>query len=104
MKILVCLLSLFLATLFILGCSGNVPPNEHEQLYLDTTDSLRRYKNVEYMKGILAKSDEMRDHLILNFQEFKAKYNLTDGEMEVADAIYSVHIDVASSLVPKSSN
>ena len=94
MKLSPYLLSILLGTLLLFGCSERIP-NKYEQLYLDTTDSLRLYKDVNYLKKEFESSEKARDYLTLDFEEFKEKHDLTDEEMEILSKIMQGHVDIA---------
>jgi len=87
---------LLLATglMLITGCSEHVP-DKHEQLYLDTADSLRAYQSTSYLQKELAANEKARDLLEMEYEDFKAKHDWNDEEVEVFSDIILGHVRIA---------
>jgi hypothetical protein len=97
MKFSIYFLSLLLCSFLVLACSDHIP-NEHEQYYLDTADSLSLYKDVTYMKKQLEVNEKARDYMSIGFDEFKEKYDMIDDEMNVLSDLMQGHVDLARML------
>lgn len=97
MKFTVSLLTIVLSLLLVQGCSEHVP-DKHEQLYLDTVDSLKLYQNMPYLTKELAGNEKARDLLELDYIEFKEKHDWNDKEMEVFADIIQGHVNIAKTL------
>jgi hypothetical protein len=89
---------ILLATLItLIGCSEHVP-NKHEQLYLNTADSLKLYQDLSYLRKELKANQKAQDFLELDFSDFKKKHNLTNSEMKVLEETMQGHINVAKTI------
>lgn len=89
------IISLFLFSLF--GCSEHIP-NKHEQLYLNTVDSLELYQNAPYLQKEIAGNEKARDLLELDYEDFKEKYDWNDEEMDVFAKVIQGHVSIAKTL------
>ena len=97
MKLITKLFPLTLSVFLTLGCSEHVP-DKHEQLYLDTVDSLKLYQNMPYLTKELVGNEKARDLLELDYIEFKEKHDWNDKEMEVFVDIIQGHVRIAKTL------
>ena len=97
MKLSIGLLTLLLGSLLMFGCSEHIP-NKHEQLYLDTADSLNLYKDYPYIQKEFKANQMARDFTELNFIDFKEKHEMSNAEMKVLAKIMQGHINIAKTI------
>lgn len=97
MKFTAKMLSIILGLMLMFSCSEHIP-DKHEQLYLDTADSLKLYENLPYLKKELIKNEKARDVLELDYIEFKEKHDWNDEEMQVFADIIQGHVSIAKTL------
>ena len=63
-KLTIKVFSIALGLILVFGCSEHIP-DKHEQLYLDTADSLKLYENLPYLKKELIKKVEFLENLVI---------------------------------------
>lgn len=97
MKSILRVFTVLFSLLIIISCSNNVP-NEHEQLYLDTADSLQLYHDLTTIQSELDSAGEMQDYLSLTFEEFKKKYKADDAAVDLISKSLQITIDLAKVL------
>lgn len=87
MKIVIVIFLLFLFS----ACSENKPVlTLNEKSYLKTQDSLAKYKSY-----ISENPEGLSDYMKLDYQSYKAKYNLSEKEMEITRKSFNTTYEIA---------
>ena len=94
MKSILGIFTLLFCTIVILSCSVNTP-NKHEQLYTDTADSLKLYKDLSFVQSQMDSVVVMKDYLSLTFEEFKKKHNADDLTIDAMSTSLQTTMDIA---------
>lgn len=81
----------------MLSCSEHIP-DQHEQLYLDTADSLKLYKDFSIIQSQLDTNEMVSDYLVLTFDEFKEKHDVDSESLDVLSKSLQTTIEISKTL------
>ena len=87
-----------LPLILLLACSQNPPvPSKHEQNYLQTRDSLIKYKSL-VLEISTDSITETIDFINLDYATYKEKYHASDSEMDLICKSLNTRCEIAKTL------